>query len=140
MRYTLRLLTTQQFVRAAAVMLACEAIRRGRIREAGIYPTVNWDHTPFSIGLWVGSEAVPNRWSTQPPLLGARRISQRRNSLSIAPPVGSKLTWEHDEQAGAIHVRCETKNASCSIRRSSPSLDRRRGRLSDASDAADRHD
>ena len=36
MRYTLRLLTTQQFVRAAAVLLACEAIMRGRIPESGV--------------------------------------------------------------------------------------------------------
>lgn len=57
MRYTLRLLTTQQFIRAAAVILACEGIRRGRIAT---------DHTerlgkePFSLGLWVGQGATPN--------------------------------------------------------------------------------
>lgn len=57
MRYTLRLLTTQQFLRAAAVMAACEAIRRRRIAtgDGG-----GLGDTPFSIGLWVGDAASPN--------------------------------------------------------------------------------
>ena len=52
MRYTLRLLTLQQFQRAAALMCACEVIRRA--------DTTKWGTTPFRLGLWVGSKATPN--------------------------------------------------------------------------------
>ncbi len=57
MRYTLRLLTTQQFIRAAAMICACEAIRRQKI------PTTvgkKLGREQFSIGLWVGEGATPN--------------------------------------------------------------------------------
>ncbi|MEU8552594.1 DISARM system helicase DrmA [Streptomyces anthocyanicus] len=52
MRYTLRLLTIQQFQRATALICACEVIRR----EA----PGHWGHNPFRIGLWVGGRVTPN--------------------------------------------------------------------------------
>ena len=55
MRYTLRLLTIQQFQRAAALICACEVLRRERAKE-----DPRWDGTPFRIGLWVGERATPN--------------------------------------------------------------------------------
>lgn len=51
MRYTLRLLTIQQFQRAASLILACEHVRRS---------STTLDNEPFSIGLWVGGGATPN--------------------------------------------------------------------------------
>ena len=52
MRYTLRLLTVQQFQRAASLICACEFVRRerGDLGEAQV-----------SIGLYVGGDATPNR-------------------------------------------------------------------------------
>ena len=52
MRYTLRLLTTQQFQRAACLICACEIIRRREPQTLGF--------ERFSIGLWVGGEVTPN--------------------------------------------------------------------------------
>ncbi len=52
MRYTLRLLTLQQFQRATALICACEALRRE--------DPARWGQAPFRIGLWVGSKATPN--------------------------------------------------------------------------------
>src|SRR5260370_3530360 len=52
MRYTLRLLTLQQFQRAAALICACENIRRSDVGK--------WGETPFRLGLWVGKKTTPN--------------------------------------------------------------------------------
>lgn len=50
-RYTLRLLTSQQFQRAAALVCAMEKLRATDDRAKGM--------APFSIGLWVGNEVTP---------------------------------------------------------------------------------
>ncbi len=52
MRYTLRLLTLQQFQRATALICAMELIRRE--------DTERWGDEPFRIGLWVGQRSTPN--------------------------------------------------------------------------------
>jgi hypothetical protein len=52
MRYTLRLLTMQQFQRASLVIMALELIRRWGNFELG--------NEPINIGLWVGKNSIPN--------------------------------------------------------------------------------
>jgi hypothetical protein len=53
MRYTLRLLTIQQFERAATLVCAAETLRRA--------DQATWGEVPIRIGLWVGGRVTPNR-------------------------------------------------------------------------------
>jgi hypothetical protein len=52
MRYTLRLLTIQQFERATTLICAAEILRRAEPDR--------WGGSPFRIGLWVGGRVTPN--------------------------------------------------------------------------------
>jgi Helicase conserved C-terminal domain len=54
MRYTLRLLTAQQFLRAAALVCVLEDIRSKNEDELGT--------TSFGIGIWLGGSTTPNSW------------------------------------------------------------------------------
>ena len=54
MRYTLRLLTRQQFERAAGLICALELIRRRDARADG-----RLGEEPFSVGIWVGRGVCP---------------------------------------------------------------------------------
>lgn len=54
MRYTLRLLTAQQFLRAASLICVLEDIRGRHPDELG--------DTPFGIGIWLGGSSTPNSW------------------------------------------------------------------------------
>ena len=58
MRYTLRLLTLQQFQRAVLLMCACESKRRKEVDPQS--HELKWGSEPFSVGLWVGSSTTPN--------------------------------------------------------------------------------
>jgi len=71
MRYTLRLLTTQQFQRAASLICACEVIRRRDVERLGT--------ERFSIGLWVGGEVTPN---TERSAVSALRELQSRQGVN----------------------------------------------------------
>ncbi|MGP5641694.1 hypothetical protein ACTXPS_19960, partial [Brachybacterium tyrofermentans] len=89
MRYTLRLLTIQQFERAAMLICSLERLRRGDEGRLGT--------SRFGIGLWVGAASTPNH------VADARRALAKikRNEpvetenpmqLKTCPWCGSKLT------------------------------------------------
>ncbi|HQO64325.1 MAG TPA: hypothetical protein PK528_11990, partial [Syntrophorhabdus sp.] len=80
MRYTLRLLTAQQFQRAALLFCAMEHLRR-KDKRLG--------EKPFRIGLWVGGSASPN---TRKEALGALEKLEK-DPESENPFVLLKCPW-----------------------------------------------
>ena len=88
MRYTLRMLTLQQFERAAALICACEVIRRGE-------PAV-WGEEPFRIGLWVGQKSTPNSTNHS-----AEIIKNIKNSSSGSKDGSSPHQLSHCPWCGA---------------------------------------
>ncbi len=61
-RYTLRLLSIQQFRRSLGLMTACEYLRSIKWQaNPSASEEVNWGQHRFSVGLWVGGGVTPNR-------------------------------------------------------------------------------
>lgn len=106
MRYTLRLLTLQQFERAASLICAMERIRLGDERTLGA--------EPISIGMWVGQSATPNKLSVaEESLVELRKEKelQEKNPVQLhaCPWCGTRVDafqYEVDEEAKRMHVRC----------------------------------
>ncbi|MFJ4961400.1 helicase-related protein [Streptomyces sp. NPDC088729] len=106
MRYTLRLLTLQQFERAASLICAMERIRLGDERALGT--------EPISIGMWVGQSATPNKLSVaEESLVELRKEKelQEKNPVQLhaCPWCGTRIDayqYEVDEKAKRMHVRC----------------------------------
>ncbi len=106
MRYTLRLLTLQQFQRAAVLLCACEAIRREALDA-----DARWGKTPFRVGLWVGQRATPN--STEQSAEAVRKAHGHFRRTTMAGGVGSpaQLTncpWCGSRIEPGQHIRVET--------------------------------
>lgn len=111
MRYTLRLLTTQQFIRAAAMICACEAIRRGKInsRFAG-----KLGQEPFGIGLWVGEGATPNnRQAAFDQSTTSDRTKSSARQLLTCRCCKQKLDYVQLQPTDTVTVLCET--AACKL-------------------------
>ena len=108
MRYTLRLLTTQQFARSAAMIMACEVIRRGKARIPS-NPVIRGDE-PFSIGLWVGGEASPNRRADAFASLGGARELASPKQLTICPCCRQRLVWPRISVHTPVQPVCETED------------------------------
>lgn len=81
MRYTLRLLTAQQFQRAATLFCAMDHLRSDNTKELG--------SRPFSLGLWVGGDTTPN---TRAAALSAL-TELERNPTSENPFVLLQCPW-----------------------------------------------
>jgi hypothetical protein len=75
MRYTLRLLTMQQFQRATRLIMALEIIRSAN----------NLGNTPFSIGLFVGSSTLPNSANKLYDLIKSIRTRLNNNNPLNSP-------------------------------------------------------
>lgn len=93
MRYTLRLLTSQQFQRAATLVCAAELARQE--------DPVTWGDEPFRIGLWVGTSVSPKRVKEAAEEL--RRLRARGPARAIASP---PCNWA---DAHGVAQPCRTK-------------------------------
>lgn len=109
MRYTLRLLTTQQFERATSLICACEHLRRGQELPPELSP--NLGNVPFSIGLWVGQGATPNKVAEATNLGGTDPGQATPKQLMVCPCCGESLgpciRWR-----GSIRTRCSAEKCA----------------------------
>jgi hypothetical protein len=122
MRYTLRLLTAQQFQRATALICACEMLRRERIASGDL----RWGDTPFRIGLWVGSSVTPNSFEE-----AERQINESGAGiggvlqLPACPWCGSRLSAAENVRTDRLRRRvliyCSDPEGDCAFtERNSP--------------------
>jgi hypothetical protein len=107
MRHTLRLLTVQQFQRAAALMCACEQIRR----KGAASGDNRWGEVPFRLGLWVGFTVTPsNEKQAQKSIEEERGGGWGSGSASpvqvtACPWCGSEITAKRDAHADTVRRR-----------------------------------
>lgn len=122
MRYTLRLLTLQQFQRASTLICAMEVLRRDDPDTYGA--------TPFSIGLWVGSKVTPNSTEAAHAAVEAERTGKRAKDpgtpaqLTSCPWCGSEIVPGKDIEVrrfksgdGRTVLYCGDKLGRCEFSR-----------------------
>jgi hypothetical protein len=121
MRYTLRLLTLQQFQRATTLICAMEVLRRKDPEKLGT--------TPFTIGLWVGGKVTPNSTEASHAEIEAVRGNKRTTGSSPAqlmncPWCGSEIAPGRDIEVrrfksgvGQTVLFCGDKKGNCDFSR-----------------------
>lgn len=116
MRYTLRLLTLQQFQRAATLLCAMEVIRAADVSK--------WGAEPFTIGLWVGNKVTPGTTEASHQAIEAIRDKDRNRAGIASPAQLTSCPWcgseiqpgrdiEVDKTAGRTAVYCGDKLSQC---------------------------
>ncbi|MFC5379324.1 DISARM system helicase DrmA [Aquipuribacter nitratireducens] len=116
MRYTLRLLTAQQFQRATTLVCAAELARRE--------DEATWGTEPFRIGLWVGTDVSPKRYPEAAEQL-ANVNDGRRHRLTVlqlqrCPWCGTRIEARDvlgDDAHRRVHVYCGDEFAECPFAR-----------------------
>lgn len=109
MRYTLRLLTIQQFQRATTLLCAMEMLR-----QESAASLQKWGQSPFTLGLWVGNKVTPGNTEQSHKVIEAVRDGQWSHGatpaqLTFCPWCGSAIVEGRD-----IHVnRHEGRTAIC---------------------------
>ena len=108
MRYTLRLLTKDQFRRAARLICALELLRRDR-PELGA--------EPITLGLWVGGASSPNSFADAKEAVDqAIEEGSRAPSLLVlesCPWCGDPFDAGRSYDAGPQHFRFNCTNPAC---------------------------
>lgn len=116
MRYTLRLLTTQQFQRAAALICAAELLRR---HNPNLFGTES-----FSIGLWIGADSSPNSFKDAMEKMEELQKGQEVKAgnpiqLMNCPWCGTELTHEQYE-ISEKHQKIFCSNKECAFHKEIP--------------------
>ncbi len=112
MRYTLRLLTKDQFLRAARLICAMELMRREQPKLLG--------DEPVTLGLWVGGALSPNRFEDAKQLL-EQAIENRETQppsllvLEKCPWCESPLDLRKGFDAGDQHFHFRCTNRDCAF-------------------------
>lgn len=121
MRYTLRLLTSQQLQRAATLVAAAEILRR-RAMASGVNP---WGGEAFRIGLWVGGAVTPNRFEDAEAFVQETHGWGRASGRSAVSPVpftecpwcGTKIETKTDVVADKatrrVRIYCGDTTGRC---------------------------
>ncbi len=114
MRYTLRLLATQQFQRAMRVIFALEQLRRWNIYDLG--------DEPITIGLFVGEDSLPNRavdlfveckkWSS---FDDNGRRKESKIPIDRCPCCGEKLEYQNIGSLSAPQIKFRCSNPFCTF-------------------------
>ena len=105
-RYTLRLLTTQQFERATALVLASEYIRKSS-------KLCDENSKVFSIGLWIGEPSSPNKRKDALKILENEEIQTGDpRQITECPCCKSSLIWDLKP---AEPIRPSCKNKECKL-------------------------
>ncbi len=99
-RYTLSLLTAQQFQRTASTIAACEMLRRASPETLG--------DEPISVGLWVGQATTPNSYLQARESFDELRDAGETDDrflLERCPWCGTEIVpREHSENDGAYGI------------------------------------
>jgi Helicase conserved C-terminal domain len=128
-RYTLRLLTAQQFLRASGLICAMEALRKDNEDELG-------DHE-FSIGMWLGGATTPNTRSDARSVLAGLNKGDRYTENQFVldrcpwcsaqigpidygqkPPKGAPFVEGYERRGDTVVLRCS--DVRCRFNRGLP--------------------
>lgn len=120
MRYTLRLLTLQQFQRATALICAMEVLRR----EALAKGDESLGTEPFTIGLWVGNKVTPGTTEDSHRAIEDIRNPGKYNAGAASPAQLTSCPWcgsevapgrdvEVDKARGRTFIYCGDNRGRC---------------------------
>ena len=99
MRYTLRLLTLQQFQRATTLLCAMEVIRCGDEKT--------WGREPFTLGLWVGNRVTPGTTEASHQAILAIRNNDRNKAGIASPAQLTSCPWCGSEIYGGRDIEVD---------------------------------
>ncbi|MBO9460679.1 DISARM system helicase DrmA [Labrenzia sp. R5_0] len=104
MRYTLRLLTLQQFQRASTLICAMELLRQQAIAAGD--DTLG--HTPFTIGLWVGNKVTPGTTQDSHKAIKDIRDPDKFDAGATSPAQLTSCPWCGSEISDRRDIEVDT--------------------------------